>query len=209
MSLHPRVEPELDTLVALFYDAPERLADFIEVQAAEMPPVYQRLLAHDQHMTVTVEQRHGSIVDVRVLATNRRGLSPFVESSEQKGTVPLSSDGSRTEGPHYARKILLTRQSDGRVVQFGIVRMDFRFFTDEVRREIESQTTPLGRILIRHNVHREVELCKLWHVAPGEDLCKLFNISEADHTYGRTALIHCNGQPAIELLEIVTPESLV
>jgi chorismate-pyruvate lyase len=183
VSPHPRVEPELDTLVALFYDAPDRLADFIEVQTADMPPVYQRLLAHDQHMTVTVEQRHGSIVDVRVLAT-------------------------KIEGPHYARKILLTRQSDGHVVQFGIVRMDFSFFTDEVRREIESQTTPLGRILIRHNVHREVELCKLWHVAPGEDLCKLFNISEADHTYGRTALIHCNGQPAIELLEIVTPESL-
>jgi chorismate-pyruvate lyase len=183
VSLHPRLEPELDALVALFYDAPERLADFTEVQAAEMPPVYQRLLAHDHHMTVTVEQRHGSIVDVRVLAV-------------------------KTDGPHYARKILLTRESDGRVVQFGIVRMDFSFFTDEVRREIESQTSPLGRILIRHNVHREVELCKLWHIAPGEDLCKLFNISEADHTYGRTALIHCNGQPAIELLEVVTPESL-
>jgi hypothetical protein len=26
---------------------------------------------------------------------NRRGLSPFVQSSEPKGTVPLSADGSR------------------------------------------------------------------------------------------------------------------
>jgi hypothetical protein len=85
--------------------------------------------------------------------------------------------------------------------------MDFRFFTDEVRREIESQTTPLGRILIRHNVLREVELCKLWRVEPGQELCRLFKIALAAMTFGRTALIHCNGQPAIELLEIVAPES--
>jgi chorismate-pyruvate lyase len=183
VSPYPPVEPELDSLVALFYDAPEQLGDFTEVQAAEMPPIYQRLLAHNHHMTVTVEHRHGSIVDVRVLKT-------------------------KTEGHHYARRILLTRQSDGRVVQFGIVRMDFRIFTDEVRREIESQTTPLGRILIRHDVHREVELCKLWRVEPGQDLQRLFKIAAADLTYGRTALIHCNGLPAIQLLEIVIPESL-
>ncbi|HEV2970242.1 MAG TPA: hypothetical protein VGY55_09645 [Pirellulales bacterium] len=181
MSPHPRVVPELDSLVALFYDAPEQLADFAEVQAAGMPPVYQRLLAHNHHMTVTVEQRHGSLVDVHVLAT-------------------------RQQGRHYARKILLTRRLDGRVVQFGIVRIDLSFLGDDVRREIESQSTPLGRILIEHNVLREVELFKLWQVAPGEDLCQLFHIATTKLTYGRTALIHCNGQPAIELLEIVTPE---
>jgi chorismate-pyruvate lyase len=113
---------------------------------------------------------------------------------------------TRIEDPYYARKILLRRQSDGRVVQFGIMRVDFRFLGDVVRREIESQSTPLGRILIRHNVLREVELFKLWRVAPGEDLCRSFQCAVDEPTYGRTALIHCNRQPAIELLEIVTPE---
>jgi chorismate-pyruvate lyase len=181
VSPHPRVVPELDSLVALFYDAPDWLGNFAEVQAADMPPVYQGLLAHNHHMTVTVEQRHGSLVDVHVLAAMQ-------------------------QGHHYARKILLTRRLDGRVVQFGIVRIDLSFLGNEVRREIESQSTPLGRILIEHNVLREVELFKLWRVAPGEDLCRLFNVAVTDFTYGRTALIHCNGQPAIELLEIVTPE---
>ena len=181
MTPHSRVVPELDTLVALFYDAPERLGEFVEVQAAEMPPVYRRLLAHNHHMTVTVEQRHGSLVDVQVLDT-------------------------KVEDPYYARKILLRRQSDGRVVQFGIMRVDFRFLADDVRREIESQSTPLGRILIRHNALREVELFKLWQITPGEDLSSLFHCAATDLTYGRTALIHCNRQPAIELLEIVTPE---
>jgi chorismate-pyruvate lyase len=178
---HPRVVPELETLVALFYDAPEDLGDFVEVRAEEMPPVYRRLLAHNHHMTVTVEQRHGSLVDVEVLDT-------------------------KIDDPFYARKILLRRQSDGRVVQFGIMRVDFRFLGDAVRREIESQSTPLGRILIKHDVLREVELFKLWRVAAGDDLCRLFPCPADEPTYGRTALIHCNHQPAIELLEIVTPE---
>jgi hypothetical protein len=33
----------------------------------------------------------------------------------------------------------------------------------------------------------------------------MFDIGPADTTYGRTAVIDCNGEPAVELLEIVTP----
>jgi hypothetical protein len=32
-----------------------------------------------------------------------------------------------------------------------------------------------------------------------------FGLSEPRETYGRLALIHCDGKPAIELLEIVAP----
>ena len=181
MSPQPRNEPELATLVALFYDAPEQLGRFIETTADDLPPVPRQLLAHNHHMTVTVEAHHGSLVDVQVLATQR-------------------------QGQFYARKILLARQSDGQVVQFGIVRINFDFLDEAVRREIEARRTPLGRILIEHNVMREVELFDLYRIEPGPDLCELFSIVPADMTYGRTALIHCNGQPAIELLEIVTPE---
>lgn len=181
MSPQPRNEPELATLLALFYDAPEQLGKFVETTANEMPSVPRQLLAHNHHMTVTVEAHHGSLVDVQVLAAKR-------------------------DEPYYARKILLARQSDGQIVQFGIVRIDFNSLDEEVRREIEAQRTPLGRILIEHKVLREVELFDLYRIEPGPELCQLFSIVPADTTYGRTALIHCNGQPAIELLEIVTPE---
>jgi chorismate-pyruvate lyase len=164
----------------LFYDTPAELGRFVERPAAKLPGPYRELLAHNHHMTVTVEQHHGSLVDVRVLAT-------------------------QVTSEHYARKIVLTRQSDGQVVQFGIVRLNFAHLGEEVRQEIESQTAPVGRILIRHNVLRSVELFKLLEVAPGPDLCRLFGMSPAQKTYGRTALIHCNGEPAVELLEIVTP----
>ncbi len=175
--------PELDALVALFYESPAELGRFVERPAAELPPVYQELLAHNHHMTVTVERHHGSLVDVKVL--ERR----------------ISDD-------HYARKILLARQSDGRVVQFGIVRLNFAYLDAAVRREIEAQTAPLGRILIQHKVLREVELFKLLEVTPGSDLCRLFGMTPSQRAYGRTALIHCNGEPAVELLEIVTPEEV-
>jgi chorismate-pyruvate lyase len=171
---------ELSTLIDLFYPDAAALGQFTQVSAEEMPPPYGELLAHQHHMTVTVEAHHRSPVDVRVL--------------ERK-----------TDGNYYSRKILLARQSDGRVVQFGIMRVNFAYLSPEVRREIESESIPLGRVLINHNVLREIELESLWKVEPGPDLRQLFDISAGQITYGRTALIHCNGEPGVELLEIVTP----
>jgi chorismate-pyruvate lyase len=175
-----RKNAELLALVDLFYPAPDELGTFDEVSSADMPAEFKRLLAHDQHMTVTVEHFHRTPANVKVLEARRTGQ-------------------------YYSRRILLTRQSDERVVQFGIVRLDFEQLSPEVQRRIESRSTPLGRILIEHNVLREIELVALWRVNPGPDLCQLFGLAEPEITYGRTAIIHCNGSPAVELLEIVTP----
>ncbi len=172
---------QLSTLVELFYSDPGTLGRFSEVSSEVVPQPYRNLLAHRHHMTVTVEAHHGSPVDVRVL-------------------------DRKSQGNFYARKILLNRQSDGRVVQFGIMRVNFLYLSPAVRQEIESETIPLGRVLINHHVLREIELNSLWKVEPGSDLCQLFNISPQQITYGRTAIIHCNGEPGVELLEIVTPE---
>jgi len=168
------------TLVQLFYSDVAELGTFEEVSSGQMARDYRMLLAHQDHMTVTVERYHNCPVDVEVLET-------------------------QLDDRHYARKILLRRQSDRAVVQFGIVRLDFAYVDDEVRKKIESQTTPLGRILINHNVLRDVHLSQLWKVTPGSDLQRHFNLPSAVPSYGRTAVIDCNGEPAIELLEIVTP----
>jgi chorismate-pyruvate lyase len=182
MSETPIVTPDLETLVGLFYPRLELLGQFEEVDSRDLERDYRMLLAHDSHMTVTVERFHNGPVDVRVLDT-------------------------RQEGTHYARKILLTRASDGAVVQFGIMRLDFARVSPEVRREIESRQTPLGRILIKHNVLRQVHLRRLYQVKCGDDLRKLFGTPPGALTYGRTAVIHCDGEPAVELLEIVAPVS--
>jgi hypothetical protein len=176
--------PDLDVLVGLFYADPSQLAEFEQVEAADTPQPFRRLLDHNEHMTVTVEAFHGCPVDVQAL--------------DVKDT-----------GRHYSRTSLLRRQTDGRVVQFGIVRLDKSTLPLAAQREIEGRGKPLGRVLIEHNVLREVELSRLWKVTPGPELRKFFGWNAPGapaFCYGRTALIYCNGERAVELLEIVTPE---
>jgi chorismate-pyruvate lyase len=173
--------PDLQELVDLFYDSPEELGEFEEVEADQLPPNYRQLLAHHSHMTVTLEEFHRSMVDVRVL-------------------------DSITSNSHYSRTIVLHRKSDSRAVQYGIVRLHRSFLEDEVFEEIVEQREPLGRILIRHNVLRQVKLLSLWNVELGPALKSALDRSELEICYGRTALIYCNGLPAVELLEIVVAD---
>jgi chorismate-pyruvate lyase len=179
---HPAnfVGPDLHTLFTLFGPADD-LPEHEFVRPHDVPPPYQGLLVHEHHMTVTVEQYHGSLVDVRVLAR-------------------------RHDGDSYARKILLVLQSTGRVVQFGIARVNLRYCSPAVRAEILAARTPLGRILIQHNVLRRIEPTAFLRIVPGPAMMEWFGLKQPQPTYGRLAYIHCDGQPAIELLEIVTPE---
>jgi len=91
-------------------------------------------------------------------------------------------------------------------VLFGIPRVNLRLMDDAVREEILGQNTPLGRVLIDHNVMREVQLGSLYRIEPGPELCRLFGIDQPRTTYGRTAFIYLDGYLAIELLEIVAPD---
>lgn len=169
---------ELDLLIKLFFEDASELGQFEEISADQVQQPGRSLLAHDHHMTVTLEDHHHCSVDVEVLQ-------------------------SRVDGDHYSRKIVLKRQSDGDVVMYGIVRLDMSVLAPDVRREIESQNTPLGRILIEHDVLRVVKLLSLFRISKGSDLASAFNGDIGQVCFGRTALIYCDGSPAIELLEIV------
>ena len=171
--------PDLEALVELFYSDNSLFGTYAEQPESALTETARSLLSHNHHMTVTVEEYHGSLVDVKVLET-------------------------RTDHRYYSRKILLTRQSDGHVVQFGIVRLDLDSIDMQVRDEILSQQTPLGRILIQHNVLRRVELSSLWKIGAGADLAECCNVPVGHALFGRTAWIYCNGEPAVELLEVVT-----
>jgi len=174
--------PALDHLAGLFYSEMAELGAFEEVLAEQVPQPYRTLLAHHEHMTVAVEMHHGERVDVEVIAAKRAG-------------------------DYYARKIVLQLQSNKKTVLFGVPRLNLRLVDDNVRREILSENKPLGRVLIDHNVLREVQLASLYRVTPGPDLCQLFDLPQPLTTYGRTAFIYCDGYPAVELLEIVSPEA--
>jgi hypothetical protein len=178
MSL-PRHGPALPDLYRLFaVDAP--LPEHELLPPESMPEPYRSLLFHEHHMTVTVEEFYGSLVDVVVLDRRRDGES-------------------------YARKILLQLQSDGRIVQSGIVRIHLQYCSEPVRDAILAERTPLGRILIEHNVLRRIEPTAYFRVKPGPYLRGWFGRTEPFETYGRLGIIHCDGEPAIELLEVLAP----
>jgi hypothetical protein len=172
--------PDLATLLALFPPA-SYLQSADPVPADAVPEPYRRLLVHEHHMTVTVEAHHGGPVNVVVLDRRR-------------------------DGDAYARKILLALQSTGKIVQFGLVRIRLEYCDEAVRQEILGQQKPLGRILIEHDVLRRIEPTAFLRVTPGREMTDWFGLSDPAVTYGRLALIHCDGKPAIELLEIVAPE---
>lgn len=171
---------ELNSLIAPFPEPEPLIARAEHVAAPLMPEPYRAMLAHEHHMTVTMERYHGSPVDVTVL------------------------DRREVEGL-YCRKILLTKRGTGHVVQFGLVRFDFQSVTDAVRREILAEEIPLGCVLIRHNVLRHIDLGALLKIEAGPGLAKHLKMPIGGLTYGRLATIFCNGKPAVDLLEVTAP----
>jgi chorismate-pyruvate lyase len=150
------------------------------IHAAALPEPYRGLLAHTEHMTETMEAFYGSPVDVRVLNADRLG-------------------------DFYHRRIILTLQSTGRIVQYGLVRIDLARCSPPVRDAILAQKTPLGRILIEHNVLRRVEPTAFLQVVPGPTLVEALALPGPTTLYGRTGVIFTDDRPAIAVLEIPAP----
>ena len=152
----------------------------VVVQPDEIPFPQDQLLVHHDHMTVVLERHHGSPVRVHVL-------------------------GEHLDGDIYTRKISLTPTGQpAKVVEWGIVRLDFRYMAREVRDEILAKQLPLGAILIKHDVLRRIKPRWFLRFPPRGPVLGLFgNTTTSEPAYGRIGTIYCNDEPAIELLEIV------
>jgi chorismate-pyruvate lyase len=170
--------PSASRLATLFYSDLSELGRFEPVHVDKLPIDYRLLLAHQDHMTVALEAHHDSLVNVHVL------------------------DEWRDESS-YARTSVLSRQTDGNVVQFGIMRIWLADLPAAAQQEITAKKVPLGRVLIRHNVLREVELMTLWQIEPGHVLRKCLQLTDDSPIYGRSAQILVDERPTVQLLEIV------
>jgi chorismate-pyruvate lyase len=164
-------------LATLFYESLDVLGRFEPVLVDMLPEDCRTLLAHHDHMTVALEAFHNSLVDVRALAEWRDEAS-------------------------YARCSLLSRQTDGAVVQFGMMRIWLADLSPAAQEEITTKKWPLGRVLIRHNVLREVELITLWKIEPAAELQRHLQLAGNASIYGRTAQILVDERPTVQLLEI-------
>lgn len=167
-------------LASLFYDELAELGRFEPVTPAELPNASRRLLAHNEHMTVTLEAANECQVTVRALAEWRDEAS-------------------------YARNSLLARQTDGAVLQFGIMRLWLADLPADVQNEITVERRPLGRVLVEHNFLREVELITLWRITPGPMLQRHLSLAVGQTIYGRSAQILVDERPTVQVLEIVAP----
>ncbi len=168
--------PNLDSLLSCFPDEHPLDVEYV----SSLPEPYSSLLAHNHHMTVTLEHHYKCPVEVNVLK-------------------------SGTEGDVYHRRIELLLRGSKTVVLYGLVRIHLPLVPHEARREILEETKPLGLVLIEWNVLRRVEHTALLHFSARPVDVERFALAGPQILCGRLAYLHCNDHPAIELLEVVRP----
>lgn len=171
---------ELHSLTDQFPSVEPLIQRAEHIPQAIVPEPYKTMLVHDHHMTVEMEKYHRSPVDVKVL-------------------------DRKLNGDLYARKIVLLKHGTSQVVQFGIIRFHLQYITKQVRDEIIAEQTPLGRILINHNVLRHIDLGAILEIDAGPGLASALQMPVGATTYGRLATIFCDRRPALDLLEISAP----
>lgn len=171
--------PTFDHLYRLFPGSDDRPAAAV-VEGDEVPAPYHGLLVHTHHMTVTVEEFYDRPVDVKVLACRRNGNE-------------------------YARKILLALRGSGEVVQFGLVRIDLGVCPTAVRDAIIEGKTPLGRVLIQHDMLRRIEPTAYLRVRLSSVMAGWFGSTPGAETYGRLGVIYTGERPVVEVLEVLAP----
>jgi len=148
------------------------------VQTSQLPAAARTLLDHGGHMTATLRQAHKRPIALEVLA-------------------------DRARGAFYSRRILLTTTDPRWVIEHGVVRINLGFVPEEVRAAILEKATPLGDVLARHRVLTRVEPKGFFRFPSGGPIVECFERGSAVEAFGRVATIHCNGDEAVELLEVV------
>jgi chorismate-pyruvate lyase len=145
------------------------------VAPGDLPPVARDLLVHEEHMTLKLRAHHGCPVRLEVL-------------------------NERRDGAIYAREILLLRADNRAPAEFGIVRIHENLLPEKAVTEIHARSMPLGDILIANDVLRRIEPRWYFHFERDSAVgVALGNVA----AFGRLGVIHCDHQPAIEVLEAV------
>jgi hypothetical protein len=173
------VNAELTDLCRPFASGGAINIDCDVISPIDIPHPSDALLVHHNHMTVALENHHGRAVQVEV-------------------------HDERLDGQVYTRKIELLLEGTAHRVETGIARLHLRYLSPQVREEILAKQSPLGAILIRHDVHRRIKPRYFLRFPPHSAVIELLDSApNAAPVYGRLGTIYCNNEPAIELLEIV------
>ena len=148
------------------------------LEAGDLPKGVLKLLVHREHMTATLNEHYGQPVELRVLE-------------------------HRQTGEEYRRKIVLTVDGGAKVVEFGMVRLNLAYVDEAIRTEILARRTPLGDILRGHEVLTHVEPRWYLRFPGGCPVVGYLGLPSGAEAFGRLATINVDGEPAVDLLEVV------
>ena len=151
-------ENALSVLTALgesFFELQALTRGVDEVGIKELPPACRELLAHEEHMTLRLENRLGRVT-LHVLEERFHGdLYDRMILLKLRGTESVCEEPlrSRTRKEAEGRKSLPygrgsvhfdpSQTRSKKIVEFGLVRMNLRLMAPEVRQEVLSKTAPL------------------------------------------------------------------
>ena len=165
-------------MLAFFGDSEVPLAE--PLAAEDLPEPYQKLLAHNGHMTEVLSAHHGAALTVRPYWIHHIGEL-------------------------YGRRLDLLAGDEPRPVMTGIMIFNLALVAPPVRQEILQAQSPLGEILIRRRILRRVVADAFLRFAADDPLTARFASPAPRPAYGRLATIDCDGRSAVDLLEIVRP----
>lgn len=170
-------QPIFSTLAdALDFD----LSAMVTLDGQVMPQPYRDLLVHEGDMTLRLQDHYQSDIHLKPLCVLR-------------------------EQDRLLRKVVLTLPN-GRLVEFGVIRIFLDVFDETVRPYVESCRYPLGGLLARFNVARRSELQGFFRLKSDNSLNRIIGLDTPLDLYGRlNRLVTAEGRTIAEVVEILPP----
>jgi chorismate-pyruvate lyase len=150
------------------------------VEGKDVPEPYQTLLVHQNDMTPTLEQFHGSKIHLEVLRSQQRG-------------------------DFYFREVILLTE-EGKPVEFGAIKINLGLFPSAARAQILGERIPLGTLLAEYKVTHTSRPKAFLRIESDDFINTAFKLTGQRWLYGRrNTLWNPQQLPLAEIVEILPP----
>jgi chorismate-pyruvate lyase len=150
------------------------------VDGKDVPEPYQNLLVHQNDMTPTLEQFHGSKIHLEVIRSQQRG-------------------------DFYFREVILLTEA-GKPVEFGAIKISLNLFPHGARSQILGEHVPLGTLLAEYKVTHTSRPKAFLRIESDDFINNAFKLTGQHWLYGRrNTLWNPQQLPLAEIVEILPP----
>lgn len=145
----------------------------------QVPQPYRSLLVHDNDMTPTLENFHGSHIHLQIINRERRA-------------------------DFYFREVILRLDGSDKAVEFGANKVSLLLFPSRARQLILEERLPLGRILKECQIAHQTRPKAFFKVTADNLIGSMLAVAPGQLLYGRRATIYDPQQrPLSEIVEIL------